>query len=235
MIKGAGCFKMKLRLGIPDGSMIDPKRGGLKELLDRSGIFIDYLGKGRPLEVKNVPWLEAREARPQELPALTNYGYCDVFFGGDDWAKEWEYRGIKTEKLIGLGIGKVDIVDARKNKDDCLIWASEYPYLAKNYLGETAEIVNIGDDIPSRDILSEQDKKIVLYSWGKTEPKAFYGLADGIIECTQSGKTIENYKLSIVCKVMSSECSLYVGPNLDERQKDKVMDLKSMLEKVLVA
>jgi len=227
---------MKLILGIPDGSMVDPKRGGLKKILDESGIYIKNLGASKPLEVENIPWLEAREARPQELPSLAKYGYCDVFFCGDDWAKEWELRGIKNDKLLGLGIGKVDIVDARKeNTYKDLIWASEYPFISQDYFGgkKNAKIVNIGDNIPSRDSLAKTGKVVILYSWGKTESKAYYGLVDGIIEVSQSGRSIKNYNMKVIDKVMTSECSLYVPLEIPEQKKPYIAKLESLLKKVV--
>jgi ATP phosphoribosyltransferase len=129
----------KLKIGIPNGSMVDPKRGGLKELLDKARIYTKNIGTNKPLVVTNIPWLEAAAGRPQELPSLAADGYFDVVFCGDDWAREWELRGKKTEKMLGLGTGKVDIVFAKKEDifrevKPFKIIASEYPYLARWYV-----------------------------------------------------------------------------------------------------
>ena len=258
----------KLKIGIPNGSLVDHKRGGLQELLDRARIYIKNIGTNKPPEITNIPWLEAVVGRPQELPALAANGYFDVFFCGDDWAREWELRGKKTEKMLGLGVGKVDIVFAEKEETRGMallfkVIASEYPYLARwyaasRYAGEfgsdarwsnkrqdyiisdsVIRIVNIGDipeyvlrkaEITNVKINDERRGLIIVDSYGATEAKVCYGLANAVVEATQSGQTLENYGLKIVNKVMSSECSLYRREGLDEWQKKKVERIAMTLE-----
>ena len=257
----------KLKIGIPNGSMVDPKRGGLKELLDRARIYTKNIGTNKPPEITNISWLEAVAGRPQELSALASAGYCDVFFCGDDWAKEWELRGKENKKMLGLGIGKVDIVFAEKEETRGMsllfkVITSEYPYLARwyassRYTGEFASdtrgsnkrkdyivsdsvirIVNIGDipeyvvrkaEITSVKINDERRGLIIVDSYGTTEAKVYYGLANAVIEATQSGDTLKNYGLTIGGKVMSSECSLYCREGLDEWQRKKAERIAMML------
>jgi len=221
----------KLRIGIPNGSLVDPKRGGLQELLDRARIYIKNIGANAPAEVTNIPWLEAAAGRPQELPALAASGYCDVFFCGDDWAREWELRGKGSEKMLGLGIGKVEIVYAEKESSESTNAASEYPYLARWYLSQKyavpeagIPIVKIGESIPEGSSLA------VIESVGATEAKVYYGLAGAVVEASQSGETLKNYGLTVRDTVMSSECSLYCREGLDEWQRKKAERIAMMLE-----
>jgi ATP phosphoribosyltransferase len=233
--------KMKnqtLKLGIPNGSLVDPQRGGLKELLDKARIFSKNIGTNAPPEIINIPWLEAVVGRPQELPALAYQGYCDIFFCGDDWAREWWLRGYKCEKLIGLDIGKVDIVVASKKPipkgvRGFLKVATEYPYLAKEFVKGRypIDIVEIGDMFTARG-----GGAVILTSAGATEAKAYYGLADVIVEATQSGTSIANYGMKIREGIMTSECSLYIPSEEDDPWKmQKAERIKMMLSGVLQA
>jgi ATP phosphoribosyltransferase len=227
-----------LKLGIPNGSLVDPQRGGLKELLDRARIFSRNIGTNAPPKITNIPWLEAVVGRPQELPALAYQGYCDIFFCGDDWAREWWLRGYKCEKLIGLDIGKVDIVVASKKPipkgvRGFLKVATEYPYLAKEFVKGRypADIVEIGDMFTARG-----GGAVILTSAGATEAKAYYGLADVIVEATQSGASIANYGMKIRERIMTSECSLYIPSEEDDPWKmQKAERIKMMLSGVLQA
>jgi len=225
-------MNQKLIIGIPNGSLIDPKRGGLKEILNKARIYCKNLGSNAPAEITNIPWLEVIVQRPQELPWLAAKGYCDVFFCGDDWVKEWELRGYKNKKLIGLGIGKVDIVVATKEgKKYWRIAASEYPFIAKEFLETTfstkdIQIIRYGEPIKSN--------YVVIDSAGTTEPKVVYGLADIVIENTQTGTTLKNYGLIKLEKLFSSECSYYINEKVSDRWKIKKAErIAMMLEGVI--
>lgn len=244
----------KLIIGIPNGSLVDPKRGGLKELLEKARIYIDNIGTNKPLEVGNIPWLEARTARPQELPALAYQGYCDAFFCGDDWTLEWDLKGKKSNKVLGLGIGKVNIVYSTKDDGDLLmlpeylmpgpetdykpIWekslikvASEYPFLARDYFSRLKADISFCN-LEDLDKINQSTGFVVIPSFGSTEPKLYYNLVDAVVDASQSGSTAENYRLSTAGIVLNSECSLNCCESVkdDEWKMNKVERLKMMLE-----
>ena len=226
----------KLKIGIPNGSLVDSNRGGLKELLDRARIYTRNLGTNAPPVVTNIPWLEPVVGRPQELPALAAEGMVDIFFCGDDWATEWALRGRSNERLYGLGVGSVDIVVAEKpdliDKSRRLV-ATEYPFLARKWVSgkvgaaeEEIPLIRIGDSVP------DGVRAVIIESYGATEAKAYYGLVDAIVEATQSGSTIENFGLRVTETLMRSQCSLYAGPGAkgDEWSTKKTERVKMMLE-----
>ena len=221
-------IRRKVILGIPDGSSIDANRGGLKEILENSRIFIrNWDGNSKP-EVIDIPWLEVIMQRPQELPYLAAINCCDLFFCGDDWAKEWELRGHYNEKLLSCGIGKVNVVAAaKKEKNKFSIAASEYPFIAKQYLQEklaakSIEIIKYGEKAKSR--------YVVIDSFGKTELKAVYEIADLVVENTQTGNTIRNLGLEVICKIFASEIGLFMRKGIsDEFKLGKIERIKYMV------
>jgi len=238
----------KLIIGIPDGSLVQPEeegqRGGLIELLDRSYLFIENLGTNAPPEVRYIPWLEAAVGRPQELPDQANNGIVDVFFCGDDWVREWELRGKQNIKLLGLGIGKVDLVVAEKEDNDkkpLVVVASEYTNIARRYSSERYDIpdekipiVKRTDGLSKLEELKEEmgEGVIILESYGKTEAKVLYGIADLVLEVSGTGSTLRNYGLSETKKVMSSECSLFYNSRIetDPWKMKKANRIRDMLE-----
>lgn len=200
-----------LKIGIPNGSLVNPRRSKLPELLERARIYIKNIGTNAPPEVTNIPWLEAVVGRPQELPAMAYEGLIDVFFCGDDWAKEWALRGKNNERVLGLETGIVDLVVAEKEKRQKNLFevASEYPFIARKYYSTKTKqeipIIDFGEKSPIKE-------GIVIYrSVGETESKAFYDWVDAIVESTQSGATIKNFGLKVMEKIMSSEASFYAS------------------------
>lgn len=208
---------MKLKIGLPDGSLVNPQRGGLRELLERARIFTRNWEEGnKSAEITNIDWLEAIVQRPQELPFLAAEEYCDLFFCGDDWAREWELRGYPRKKLVGLGIGKVDIVVAEKpGYEGDYSCASEYPFIAADYV---SKIMKVDRNAVQLIKYGEQAKNgpTIIDSFGKTELKQVYGIADLIVENTQTGKTLSDLGFVIVDTIMNSECSLYIRKGLEE-------------------
>ena len=229
-------FTPILKVGIPNGSLIDSNRGGLKELLANARIDIKNLGESGPLETLNIPWLYPIPGRPQELPALAADGYVDVFFCGDDWAREWELRGKQNKKILGLGTGKVEIVFASKGSEVALgRIASEYPYITRDFM---QNIKDVSLPItPLEELAKSSLSCTIVPSYGTTEAKNYYGICDSIVEASQSGNTLEKYGLKIIQKVMASECSLYSNEDTlaDPWKRKKAFRLKMMLEGVISA
>lgn len=232
-----------LTIGTPTGSMIDPKRGGLLDLLNRARLFSENLEGNAPASFPYIPWLKVFVARPQELPGLAAQGYCDIFFCGDDWATEWKLRGKESLKMLGLATGKVDIVYAA-NRDlraqSVVKVATEYPFIAENYMRNFLGVeqdypvvkLRAGDDMPTLD-----RGIIIIDSYGATEAKAFYGLADAVVENTQSGTTLKNFKLDQRTRLFTSESSLYQTVNLktDEWKMRKAYRISTMLKAAIDA
>ena len=53
----------------------------------------------------------------------------------------------------------------------------------------------------------------VEFSWGATEAKVVSGLADAIVEVTETGSTIKAHGLRIVCDILHTETRLIANKN----------------------
>ncbi|MDP2750315.1 MAG: hypothetical protein Q8O89_05785 [Nanoarchaeota archaeon] len=227
----------KLRIGIPNGSLINPERGGLATLLEDARIYVKNLGNNKPLEIENIPWLYAMVGRPQEFPAQAAQGELDVFFGGDDWVKEWTLQGKENEKILGLGIGRVDLVVTKQNfktNPDLIKVYTEYPFITEDYFkkqGKQTQRIRMGQPI------SLEQGVVVIESCGTTEAKQYYGLCDAIVEATQSGSALRNFCLDSAKLVLSSEAGLFASAQAlkEEWKYEKIDRIKTMLKGVIDA
>jgi len=143
-------------VGLPAGSLADPKRGGsLTNLLHGAGFPSKGYDRGGPSSFPVTPFLVGWDGRPQEFGAQLSIGEIDVAIGGDDWVRErslefkYEYNSdIELQKVLPLQRGSVRIVIiGRPGTDgatpDCDAWltallqekklvtmVAEMPYIA---------------------------------------------------------------------------------------------------------
>lgn len=246
----------KLVIGMPAGSLADPKRGGsLVNLLKNAGFPTKGYDEGGPTSFPLHGFLMGWDGRPQEFGAQLALGEVDIAISGDDWMRErtlemkYEYgRDIELQKVLSLKRGNVRIVVIKidDGQDDCNAWlknllerkplvsmVSEMPYLALEWFrGKCAEL-GFGDSHASYAIQKFRtppkiDTGLVIYeTWGKTEAKVMNCAVDFGLEITQSGGSIRNYGLKIADVVMASEAGIWANAAL---KKDSAKyDLASMV------
>ena len=77
----------------------------------------------------------------------------------------------------------------------------------------------------------------VFYSWGATEAKVVEGLADGIVEVTETGTTIRAHGLRIIDEVMCSYPVIIANEEAwaDPRKRAKIDQLTLLLQGALRA
>jgi ATP phosphoribosyltransferase len=245
-----------LKIGMPAGSLADPKRGGsLNKLLEYAGFKTSGYESGGPSRFTTINYLFGWDGRPQEFGSQLGINELDVAIAGDDWIYErklemlYEYnKEIDIEKVLSLKRGYVDIVgiinndNAHNTIEDFLkalcsgrkiiTIVSEMPYIALDWL--TKKLKTIGEyknfsefSVQKYKTPSKLDRGIVVYeTWGKTEAKVKNLGADIGIEITQTGNAIRNYGLKIIDTVMKSETGIWINPEL---KKDiKKTDLLKM-------
>lgn len=233
----------KLIVGLPAGSLADPKRGGnIVDLLKQAGFPAKGYDQGGPSTFPLTPFLVGWDGRPQEFGSQLVLNELDVAIGGDDWITErvLEYKyaygqEIALKKVLSLNRGQVRIViittGERAAQGDAWLknllaekplvtMVSEMPYLALDWFKrKTAEL---GIDKNHTQFAVQKyrtpptiDKGIVVYEpWGKTEAKVTSGAVDFAMEITQTGSAIRNYGLSIVDEVLQSEAGIWANPDL---------------------
>ncbi len=236
----------KLIIGMPAGSLADPKRGGnLVTLLKAAGFPTHGYETGGPTTFPLHSMLFGWDGRPQEFGAQLALHEVDIAIAGDDWITErlLEYRHeygqeITLHKTLSLQRGHVRVVvinaplppetsfdqwlDTLLGKKNIIRVVSEMPHLAIDWFQKKKNRLGYGAEwdhfsVQKYNTPPKIEKGLVVYeSWGKTEAKVLNGGVDFGFEITQTGGAIRNYGLQISEEVMTSETGIWSDPKLKE-------------------
>ena len=239
-------MKDKLIIGMPAGSLADPKRGGnLVTLLKAAGFPTKGYEDGGPTRFPLHSMLFGWDGRPQEFGAQLALHEVDIAIGGDDWITErileykYEYdQNIVLHKTLSLKRGNVRIVvvnaplpdgktfdawlDSLLRERAVIRAVSEMPYLAIDWFRKKKNALGHGAEwdafsVQKYNTPPKIEKGFVVYeSWGKTEAKVLNGGVDFGFEITQTGSAIRNYGLEISEEVMTSETGIWSDPKVKE-------------------
>ncbi|MBF0278697.1 MAG: hypothetical protein HQM13_12935 [SAR324 cluster bacterium] len=245
-----------LKIGLPAGSLANPKRGGnLVQLLEDAGFRTSGYEAGGPSQITTSNFIYAWDGRPQEFGSQLGIGELDVAIGGDDWVRErilelqLEYNTeVALEKVLSLKRGGVKIVGIVKDdhpaqsieeflkvvtsSHDIITLVSEMPYLAVEWIQSKLKKLGLYEEYSKFSVQKYKtppriNKGIVIYeTWGKTEAKIKNGGADIGLEITQTGGAIRNYGLKIIETVMESEAGIWIHPLI--KKNPQKLDLLKM-------
>ncbi|MEJ2724584.1 MAG: ATP phosphoribosyltransferase [Deltaproteobacteria bacterium] len=213
-----------LKFGIPKGSL----EKATISLFEKSGWKININGRSYFPDV-NDETLECTLCRAQEMSRYVENGTIDAGLTGKDWIQENESDVIVVDDLL---YSKVSQNPAR--------WVLAVP--------ADSEIKAIGD-LQGKKIATElvnftrkyfKEKGIdvkVEFSWGATEAKAVSGLADAIVEVTETGSTIRAHGLKIIHEFMTSNTQLIANRTSykDPWKKEKIGQIVLLLKGALRA
>lgn len=209
-------MKERLKLGIPKGSLQDATIA----LFKRSGWKIDINGRSYFPEI-NDDTIECAVCRAQEMSRYVESGTLDAGLTGKDWIYENESDVQVVEDLI---YSKVSQRSAR--------WVLAVPYDSgigslEDLAGKkvATELVNF-----TKKYFTEHGIDVeVEFSWGATEAKAVSGLADAIVEVTETGSTIKAHGLRIIHELLETNTQLIANheawANPEKREKIKQIAL----------
>ncbi|MCQ2443878.1 MAG: ATP phosphoribosyltransferase [Mailhella sp.] len=198
-------MQSQFKLGIPKGSLEEAtlalfEKAGWKVRKHVRNYFPDI----------NDPELTARLCRVQEIPQYIQDGVLDIALVGKDWLLE---RGVDFGGKEGSDAPVVVISDLVYSKVSnrkarwVLAVAGDSPYkTAKDLEGKriSTELVGV-----CRRYFEEQGVNVqISYSWGATEAKVVEGLADAIVEVTETETTIKAHNLRVIDEVMASNTIL---------------------------
>jgi ATP phosphoribosyltransferase len=185
----------KLRFGIPKGSLQQATIG----LFEKSGWKINVNGRSYFPDI-NDESIECAICRAQEMSRYVENGTLDAGLTGKDWIEENQSKVVVVDDLI---YSKTSQKPAR--------WVLAVPSDSaikelKDLEGKkiATELVNFTERyFKERGIHVE-----VEFSWGATEAKVVSGLADAVVEVTETGSTIKAHGLKIIHELMESNTQL---------------------------
>jgi ATP phosphoribosyltransferase len=220
---------MKLKLGIPKGSLQD----ATIHLFARAGFNV-YVSTRSYFPAIDDPEIECMLIRAQEMARYVSDGVLDAGLTGQDWIAEHELGDGTTGVLTSIA----DLIYAKQSfgKVRWVLAAPEdSPFQsARDLNGKTiaTELVRV-----TRAYFARHGADVhVEFSWGATEVKPPV-LADAIVEATETGSTLRANRLRILDTVMESNTQL-VGNNTalaDSWKRTKLENIALLLRAAIEA
>lgn len=214
----------KLKLGIPKGSL----QNATIALFKRSGWKIDINGRSYFPEI-NDGTIECAICRAQEMSRYVESGTLDTGLTGQDWISENESDVRVVQDLI---YSKVSQRPAR--------WVLAVPYDSnikrlEDLAGKkiATELVNFTKKYFAKRGIDVK----VEFSWGATEAKVVSGLADAVVEVTETGSTIKAHGLKIIHELLKTNTQLIANHAAwdNSEKQEKIKQIALLLKGALLA
>ncbi len=211
-----------LKLGIPKGSL----QKATIDLFKRAGWEINVNGRSYFPDI-NDNTIECALCRAQEMSVNVENGTLDAGLTGQDWIAE---NLSDVHIVTNLVYSKVTTRPAR--------W-----------------VLAVGNDSPIKKLEDLKGKKIstelvgytkryfeklnidvkVEFSWGATEAKIVSGLADAIVEITETESTIKAHGLKVIHELMQTNTQLIANHESykDSGKKKKIDQIALLLKGAL--
>jgi len=213
-----------LKIGIPKGSL----EKATIELFDKSGWQIKLTSRNYFPEIDD-PELSCFICRPQEMSSYVESGMLDAGITGKDWTLENDSDVEVVENLVYSKVSKKPTRWVVAVPGDSSITRVE------QLEGKTisTELVNV-----TRRFFAERKINVnIVFSWGATEAKAVSGLADAIVEVTETESTIRAHGLRVIHELMQSNTQLIANKAAlaDPWKKEKIDNIAMLLQGALRA
>jgi ATP phosphoribosyltransferase len=214
----------KLKIGIPKGSL----EKATIDLFKRSGWNIITSSRSYFPRIDDDQ-LTCSLVRAQEMPRFIENGTLDLGLTGRDWILENEADVVVVDDLV---YSKATKKPARW----VLVVKEDSPYnTLEDLRGKKiyTELVNF-----TKNYFSERGIDVeVAFSWGATEGKVVEGLADAIVEVTETGSTIKAHGLKIIADLLETNTQLIAGKAAWETpwKKEKIEQISRLLKGALRA
>ena len=213
-----------LNLGIPKGSL----QKSTIELFKRSGWKINVNGRSYFPDI-NDETIHCTLCRAQEMGVYVENGTLDAGLTGKDWIAEYDSD---IHVVADLVYSKVSARPARW----VVAVAADSPFHKLEDLSGkkvATELVNY----TKRYFESLNIDVQIEYSWGATEAKVVSGLADAIVEITETESTIRAHGLRIIHEMMQTNTRLIANHTAwdNPAKKKKIEQIALLLKGALVA
>jgi len=213
----------QLKLGIPKGSL----QNATIALFKRAGWHINVNGRSYFPEIDDDS-IDCAICRAQEMSRYVESGTLDAGLTGKDWIAENESD---VHIVTDLVYSKVSSRPAR--------WVIAVPYDSPIKKLEDLAGKKIATELTefTRRYFAERNIAVeVEFSWGATEAKVVSGLADAVVEVTETESTIKAHGLRIIHELMQTNTQLIVNHEAwqNPQKKKKVEQLALLLQGALL-
>ncbi len=212
-----------LKLGIPKGSL----QNATVELFRRSGWKIDVNGRSYFPEI-NDDKIECALCRAQEMSRYVENGTMDAGLTGKDWIAE---NRSNVHVVADLVYSKVSARPAR--------WVLAVPFDSPARKPEDLAGKKIATELVAftKKYFAERGVPVTVeFSWGATEAKVVSGLADAIVEVTETGSTIKAHGLRIIHELMQTNTQLIANNESwkNPEKREKIEQIALLLQGALL-
>lgn len=216
-------MRNKLKLGIPKGSL----QNATIALFKRSGWKININGRSYFPEI-NDDLIECAICRAQEMSRYVENGTLDAGLTGKDWIAE---NSSDVRVVADLVYSKVSSRPAR--------WVLAVPYDSPINKLEDLQGKKVATELVefTKKYFAEKGIDVAIeFSWGATEAKAVSGLADAIVEVTETESTIKAHGLRIIKELMQTNTQLIANRNSweDAFKREKIEQIALLLKGALL-
>jgi ATP phosphoribosyltransferase len=213
-----------LKLGIPKGSL----EKATIELFKKSGWRIKLAKRSYFPEIDDDE-LACSICRAQEMSRYVEQGVIDAGITGKDWILENESDVVIVEDLV---YSKVSRRPTR--------WVIAVPGDSDIKKLEDLEGKKIATELINytRKFFAEKNINVEIeFSWGATEAKVVSGLADAIVEVTETESTIRAHGLRIIYEMMTSNTQFIANKTAweDPWKREKIENIVLLLQGALKA
>jgi ATP phosphoribosyltransferase len=220
---------MKLRLGLPKGSLQD----ATIQLFARAGFNI-YVNPRSYFPAIDDPEIECMLIRAQEMARYVKDGVLDAGLTGLDWIQEQQLADGSGHALITV----CDLVYAKQSFGK-VRWVLAAPEDSRFHAAQDLEGATIATELVR--VTQAFFKRVgvqvnVEFSWGATEVKPPV-LADAIVEATETGSTLRANRLRILETILESHTQLVANAPAweDVAKRTKLQNLALLLEAAIQA
>jgi ATP phosphoribosyltransferase len=213
----------QLNLGIPKGSL----QAATIALFKRSGWTINVNGRSYFPEIDD-DGIDCAICRAQEMSRYVENGTLDAGLTGKDWIAENESD---VHVVADLVYSKVSSRPAR--------WVLAVPYDSPIQTLEDLAGKKIATELVAFSTRYFKERGIdvtIEFSWGATEAKVVSGLADAVVEVTETESTIRAHGLRIIHELMQTNTQFITNRNAweDPAKREKIEQIALLLHGALL-
>lgn len=209
----------QLKLGLPKGSL----ENATIELFQKAGWRIKPAARNYFPKIDD-PELDCSICRPQEMSRYVESGMLDAGITGKDWTME---NMSDTVLVCDLVYSKVS---NRPTRWVIAVAGDSEIKTIEDLEGKkiSTELVNV-----TQRFFKEKNINVDLeFSWGATEAKVVSGLADAIVEVTETESTIRAHGLRIIHELMESNTQFVANKDAwnEPWKREKIENIALMLQ-----
>jgi ATP phosphoribosyltransferase len=225
-----------LKMALPKGHLWE----NVNTLLNQAGYGLKIKSERSYIVFSNDPEIEMKIYRAQNIPPLVEEGRYDLGITGKDWIIEHE---VDVEELLDLKFGKVNVVVAipkkygiklrnntKEAEEEALKEFKKMMEKENKKVIAASEYENITKKFIEKKIVSNGLAYRFIRSYGATE--AFIGDVDLIVECTETGETLEKNDWEIIYTLFPSTARLIANKKSlkDPLKMEKIYGLITLLK-----